>query len=128
MNNLTHFVRIFFSLLLFLIIASTDQLLADKDDIVDGVEYWFAIPHCGRALSEPVRWKPYAIQLWVTSKYDTKFILESANGTSIAQQSYRVGPLSPMIIRIADDLMHKEEDIETVRLKGIHIIADDPIR
>ena len=127
MINLTHLKKLLFLMLFFLLIAPTKPLLAQNDDIVDGVEYWFAIPHCGRAQKEPVRWKPYAIQLWVTSKFDTKFSLESADGTSISKKNYRVAPLSPAIIKIADGLMHSEDDIEKVGLKGIHIISDDPI-
>ena len=109
----------------------TIPVQAQNDDIVDGVEYWFGIPHCGKAYDEEVRWKPYAIQLWVTSKYDTKFTLESADGVSIGKVVKRVAPLSPQIIKLPDNLMlnmnPNVDEIEKITLKGIHIVADDPI-
>jgi hypothetical protein len=111
---------------LFLLLSSIPVFPQDDGQITDGSEYWFAVPHCKKSSNEPIRYGNFPIQLWVTSKVNTKGYYESADAT-IPQTPFTVGPDNPRILRLPETMMQQITDIEQVRTKGIHVVSDDPI-
>jgi hypothetical protein len=107
--------------------TTAPALSSDDEEISEGTEYWFGIPHCSKSSDESVRWGEFPIELWITSKVPTNFTIESADGTSLGQIKGQVSPGNVKIVKLPDNLMAKPEDNEQVRNKGIHIYSDEPI-
>lgn len=97
-----------------------------KEEITEGKEFWFGIPLCWL---DPV--SPDGIRgdgpicVWVSSKVDTKGYLEDLETGSKKNFIIRANQITQIVF--GDVLMHKPDDNEQVRNKGIHIKADDPI-
>ena len=119
---LTQLSYLLIALFLFTSLPSYSQI--EDDQITEGTEFWFGIPHCLRDKNEPVRWGIYPIELWVSSKVDTKFKISSADGT-MSGQTYTVRANEMRIVSLSDDLENNESEI--ISNKGIFIKADDPI-
>ncbi len=97
-----------------------------KEEITEGKEFWFGIPLCWL---DPVT--PDGIRgdgpicIWVSSKVDTKGYLEDLETGSRKNFLVRANQITQIIF--GDVLMHKPDDNEQVRNKGIHIKTEDPV-
>lgn len=102
--------------------ATADEV--EEGEITAGKEYWFGIPHCLKDRAEPVRWGVYPVELWLSSKVDTRATVESADG-SLGQKTYALRANEIKIIQMPDVLENTES--EKVTDKGIYIRSDDPV-
>ncbi|HPI20951.1 MAG TPA: IgGFc-binding protein, partial [Candidatus Kapabacteria bacterium] len=94
------------------------------NEIAEGKEYWFGLPHCMKSSDEYVRWGVYPIELWISSKVDTKATVEALDG-NLQPQTVSIRKNDITIISLPDNLENRESEI--VRNYGVHIFADDPI-
>lgn len=97
-----------------------------KEEITEGKEFWFGIPLCWLDPVSPdgIRGEG-PICIWLSSKVDTKGYLEDLETGSRKNFLIRANQITQVIF--GDVLMHKPDDNEQVRNKGIHIKAEDPI-
>ncbi len=123
-NYLTSILSVI--LLAFLGFTSIYSQKITKEDITEGKEFWFGIPLCWLDPVTPdgIRGEG-PICIWISSKVDTKGYLEDLETGSRKNFLIRANQITQIIF--GDVLMHKPDDNEQVRNKGIHIVADDPV-
>lgn len=109
---------------LFLYITSAGLAQFPGNEIADGKEYWFGLPHCMRSSDESVRWGIYPIELWLSSKVDTKATIEALDG-SLQPITVSLRKNDIVQVSLPDNLENRESEI--VRNFGIHIYSNDPI-
>ncbi|HPO63710.1 MAG TPA: T9SS type A sorting domain-containing protein [Candidatus Kapabacteria bacterium] len=95
-----------------------------SQEATEGREFWFGLPHCMKSSDEPIRWGTYPVQIWLSSKVDTKATIESLNG-AVPKQIVTVRKNEFSIVSINDNLENKES--EEPHDYGIHIFSKDPI-
>ncbi|MGQ9819800.1 MAG: choice-of-anchor D domain-containing protein [Candidatus Kapaibacteriales bacterium] len=97
-----------------------------KEDITEGKEFWFGIPLCWLDPVTPDGTRGEGpICIWISSKTKTTGYLEDLESGS--RRPFLVQPNKITQIIFGDVLMHKPNDNEEIRNKGIHIVAEDPI-
>lgn len=111
-----------FFLIVFLIFSICSNVFSQE--ATEGREFWFGLPHCMISSDEPIRWGSYPIQLWLSSKVDTKATIESLNG-AVPKQIVSVRKNEFSVVNINDNLENRES--EEPRDFGIHIFSKDPI-
>ena len=93
-----------------------------KEEITEGKEYWFGLPHCNREAGEAIR-GAYAIAIWISSKVDTRATVEDAETGSIKNFVIRANEITE--VPYGDNIMMTVS--EEIKKFGIHVTADDPI-
>ena len=97
-------------------IAATIPILAqEQEEITEGTEFWFGMPWCGRHSTEAVRFGTYPIEIWVSSKVDTKFTISSADGSSIPTQTKPLKAKEILAIQLPEILENRGRPIRVCR-------------
>ncbi len=113
---------VFFIILISSVYSAFSQFTGNE--IAEGKEYWFGLPHCMKSSDEYVRWGIYPIELWISSKVDTKATVEALDG-NLQPQTVAIRKNDITIISLPDNLENRESEV--VKNYGVHIFADDPI-
>ncbi|HPO62055.1 MAG TPA: T9SS type A sorting domain-containing protein [Candidatus Kapabacteria bacterium] len=96
-------------------------MLLKAQEITNGKKYWFALPYAKMLQYEEIRGN-YPIELWLSSKVNTKATLKFANNT---EKSYDIKANQVTQVAISDEFMCRESEVITNN--GIYISALDPI-
>lgn len=116
--------RLFAVLTSILLIWSTPALAQDQggvEEITDGTEYYFGIPHCLIENGEAARGEP--IQLFVSSKVNT---LVTVEGPGLGFKVSKTVPANKVIsVALPESFMNKTS--EEIKQLGLHVTAPDPI-
>lgn len=121
---------VLFSIAIFASILNATHLSAQVDtlDPIEGREHWFAIPDCQTAVSETVRWDDGSpILIWVSSRYNTTFTLQSSDGITVPAATYTVTPDAVTEVNLPQEIMLSPNDNERPTTKGIKIISQMPV-
>lgn len=116
--------RLFAVLTSILLIWSTPALAQDQggvEEITDGTEYYFGIPHCLIENGEAARGEP--VQLFVSSKVNT---LVTVEGPGLGFKVSKTVPANKVIsVALPESFMNKTS--EEIKQLGLHVTAPDPI-
>jgi hypothetical protein len=126
--NPKHLLKTIFAVILVSIIAFSNAFgqKMTRQEITEGKEFYFGVPLCWLdPAGEGLRGNAGPILIWISSKVDTKGFVEDIETGTIRNFLVRANQITQ--IQFGDVLMHKPEDNEQVRNKGIHIKAEDPI-
>lgn len=108
-----------------LLVAWSSPVFAQDENgteqITEGTEYYFGLPHCWIETGEGARGEP--IQLLISSKVNTIATVENA-GLGI-KNSYTIQANKVRAVPLTDALMNKTS--EEIKQLGIHVTAPDPI-
>ncbi len=115
--------RFFVLLMLYIFFSNAFLMLlkAQPQEVTNGKKYWLALPYAKMLQYEEIRGN-YPIELWLSSKVNTKATLRFANNT---EKGYEIKANQVTQVAITDEFMCRESEVITNN--GIYISALDPI-